>query len=251
MADIDTFVPLRERESSKYNNQNNKFEDKPATEQELLLLQDEWLKTHDPVVWKKFQSVIYSYTRSLVLKKLSYTKKYLEEDEVLGATADATFAFMAQYLKPGKDGKPFEIGASFAGVINYKVIEALYKDCVEDHHTSLNSLISEDSSSELEDSLYLYSQDSVKETMMAGDPLEALVKSSLTDELEIILEELDSEINDPYIRLVVRLYIVLCLRRPRSRHAKECFLKTWAADPKCRAVIDLAIKELHSRMTKY
>lgn len=247
MTEPSIFVPLRDQESSKYNNENNKMENKPDTEKELFALQDEWLQTHDKAVWAKFQAVIYSYARSLVLKKLS-NKKYLEEDEVLDATAEATFAFMAQYLKPGKDGKPFEIGASFAGVLNFKVVEALYKDCTEDTHISLNTLISEDSSSELEDNLYLYSQDSFRESMMAEDPSEVLTRYSLSDELEGILEELDAEIEDPYIRLAVRLYLVMCLRRPRSRHAKECFLKEWASDAKTRAVIDLAIKELHSRM---
>lgn len=247
MADENIFVPLREQKDSKYCNDNNKFDVKPDTEKELFRIQDEWLQTHDKEVWAKFQALVYSYTRSLVLKKLS-NKKYLEEDEVLDATAEATFAFMAQYLKPGKDGKQFEIGASFAGVINFKVMEALYKDCAEDNHVSLNTLISEDSDSELEDNIYLYSDDRARDAMAIDDPSENFIKTSLSEEIEDILQELDEEIDDPYIRLVVRLYIVMCLRRPRSRHAKECFLKQYAADSRVRAVIDLSVKEFYNRM---
>lgn len=246
--DENKFIPLRDQKSSKYNNENNKIENKPITEQDLFALQDEWLQTHDKKVWAKFQALIYSYARSLVLQKLS-NKKFLEEDEVLDATAEATFAFMSQYLKPGKDGKPFEIGASFAGVLNFKVMEALYKDCAEDNHVSLNTIVSEDASTDLEENLYLYSQETFKNSNVNIDPFDEISKTSVSDEIEQILKELDEEIQDPYIKLVVRLYIVMCFRRPRSRHAKECFLKTWASDSKCRAVIDLAIKELHTRIT--
>ena len=70
-------------------------------------------------------------------------------------------------------------------------------------------------------------------------------------DMKDILQEIDEEVDDAYIKTILRLYLVLCLRRPRSRHSKECFLKEWAEDTKCRQVIDLTMLELHKRMHIY
>src|SRR5574344_1305604 len=167
MTETQKFIPLREQ--GKYNNENNNIENKPETEQKLLKLQDKWLQTHDKKTWAEMQALIYSYTRSMVLKKLA-GKKYLEPDEVDDATAGATFSFMSQYLRPNKDGTSFEVGASFAGLLNYKIMEALYKDSPEDNHISLNTLIGDDGKTELGDTLKVSNSKTFKLYSKINDP---------------------------------------------------------------------------------
>src|SRR5574344_1178520 len=144
------FVPLREQ--AEYKNSNNKMSDKPETEIKLFELQDKWLQTRDEQTWSDMLSLVYSYTRSMVLKRLT-GKTFLQPDEVDDAAVTATFSFMSQYLKPNKYGKQFEVGASFAGLIKFRIMEALYKDNVEDNHLSLNALVGDDKRTELGDTL--------------------------------------------------------------------------------------------------
>lgn len=245
--DIDEFVPLRERGGIFA--VDNKLEDKPETEQKLFIAQDNWLKTRSPESWEEMQSIIYIYAQSLVKKKLK-NKKYLDPVEITDAASEATINFMLQYLRPMKNGGQFEIGRSFAVMLNFKVMEALYKNKPEDQHYSLNSLINDDDKTELIDNLMRTNQASLHKAAYADNPEVLYTKSTLDDYFDEILEEFDSIVESAYIRTIARLYLILCLRRPRSRHAKENFKKIWAQDYKCRQAIELLNLEVYKRLSK-
>lgn len=245
MSDAVEFIPLRERGGAFAI--DNKLEDKPETEQRLFLAQDEWLKTKSPAAWEEMQSIVYIYAQSLVKKKLK-NKKYLDPVEITDAASEATINFMFQYLRPVKGGGQFEIGRSFAVMLNFKVMEALYKSRPEDQHLSLNTLVGDDEKTELIDGLMKASRESFDEFSRIDDPEAFLMKSTIDDYIDEILEEFDSEVDSVYIRTVARLYLVLCLRHPKSRHAKECFIKIWAQDYKCKQAIELLNLELYRRL---
>ena len=73
MDNNEEYVPLYMQ--GKFNNDKNKLELKPITEQKAFELQSKWLQTHDPDVWEEWVALIFSYTRSLVLKKLTKKKQ--------------------------------------------------------------------------------------------------------------------------------------------------------------------------------
>lgn len=216
-TETDNYIPLYLQ--GKYNNENNKIENKPESEQKCFAYQTEWLQTRNPEVWEKWVALVFNYTRSLILKKLS-NKKFLEPDEVDAATADATFSFMAQYLKPTKDGKQFEVGASFAGMINFKILEALYRDRDNDRTISLNQLKSDDDKREL--------GDTIKE-LQYTDNFSEYLRYNMNDLVEDIYHEIDCMFGSAYDRCTAKIYTNIVLMNPRSAASKTKFLVRWGS----------------------
>jgi hypothetical protein len=123
---------------------------KPATEVMLSELQDIYLKDRDMATYQKIFQELTFYCRSLVLKTIK-GKTYLNPDIVQEVALEATMRLMTQYQKP-----EFTIGSSFAGYLQFKILEVLYntKAIQEDLTLSLNSIVDSSSSTngtELED----------------------------------------------------------------------------------------------------
>ncbi len=104
------------------------IEDKPETEQLLFTLQREYLENgRKQEVWAKMFEICWSYMQSLI-KKRQTGGRFIEPDELDDKTTSATLAFMSQYLT-----KPeFEVGASFAGMMGWKIVEVMYKPSADD-----------------------------------------------------------------------------------------------------------------------
>ena len=116
---------------------------KPATEVLLSELQAEYLKERDQDIYKKMFEELVVYCRSLVLKTIK-GKIFLNPDYVQEVALEATMRLMAQYQKP-----EFVIGASFAGYLQFKILEVLYNTKViqEDMTLSLNAIVDASSKS--------------------------------------------------------------------------------------------------------
>ena len=234
---------------------------KPATEQELFNLQEEYLNKRDiydqeinewikdtskpkPVdtsieVWSKMLSIIYNYAASLI-KKRNTGKKYTEPDEISDKAFDAAFKFMSSYNRRPN----FAIGASFAGNLTWKVLEATS----EDKKISLNQPTSYDDQLELLDTLQ---EDSF--THIGGlrstlqNPEDAFIAKS-ENIIQGILDELDAEVGkNSRIAFITRLYLLINLRVPRTRHIKRLFLENWAQDYKVEQVIESTVLEVFNR----
>lgn len=211
MDNNEEYVPLYMQ--GKYNNDKNKLESKPVSEQKAFAYQTKWLQTKDPKVWEEWTALMFSYTRSLVLKKLT-RKKYLEPDEIDDITADAVFNFMAQYLKPTKTGGQFEVGASFAGMVNFKILEALYRGKDDSHILSLDAAITDENKT-LADFAKPLQVESTNENFLDYD---------LTDIVEDLLDEIDEKYsNDVYFASVLKLYVNLILKCPKQAATKNKF----------------------------
>lgn len=211
MDNNEEYVPLYMQ--GKYNNDKNKLESKPVSEQKAFAYQTKWLQTKDPKVWEEWTALMFSYTRSLVLKKLT-RKKYLEPDEIDDITADAVFNFMAQYLKPTKTGGQFEVGASFAGMVNFKILEALYRGKDDSHILSLDAAITDENKT-LADFAKPLQVESNNESFLDYD---------LTDIVEDLLDEIDEKYsNDVYFASVLKLYVNLILKCPKQAATKNKF----------------------------
>lgn len=116
---------------------------KPATEVLLSDLQAEYLKDRNQVAYQKMFEELVVYCRSLVLKTIK-GKIFLNPDYVQEVALEATMRLMVQYQKP-----EFTIGASFAGYLQFKILEVLYNTKViqEDMTLSLNAIVDASSKS--------------------------------------------------------------------------------------------------------
>ena len=212
MDNNEKYVPLYMQ--GKYNNDKNKLESKPISEQKAFAYQTKWLQTKDPKVWEEWTALMFSYTRSLVLKKLT-RKKYLEPDEIDDITADAVFNFMAQYLKPTKTGGQFEVGASFAGMVNFKILEALYRGKDDSHILSLDATVTDEDKT-LADFAKPLQVESTNENFLDYD---------LTDIIKDLITEIDEKYgSDAYLASVLKLYVNLIIRCPKQAATKNKFI---------------------------
>lgn len=239
-------------------------EDKPDTEKELFYLQDEffekrkvyqnaikeWIKdTSKPKPvdgsiepWSKMLAIIYSYACSLV-KKSTKGKKYIDPDDVSDKGLEAAFRFMSSYNR-----KPsFAIGASFAGNLRWKVIEVMHEDKV----LSLNQPTSYDAQLELLDTISDDSYRSGFNVFINYDNPEDMLMNNVTT-IEDVLTELDEEVgSNSKIALLARLYLLINLRVPRTRHIKRLFLENWAQEYKTEQLLESTVLEVYNRYGKY
>ena len=212
MDNNEKYIPLYMQ--GKYNNDKNKLESKPISEQKAFAYQTKWLQTKDPKVWEEWTALMFSYTRSLVLKKLT-RKKYLEPDEIDDITADAVFNFMAQYLKPTKTAGQFEVGASFAGMVNFKILEALYRGKDDSHVLSLDATVTDEDKT-LADFAKPLQVESTNENFLDYD---------LTDIIKDLITEIDEKYgSDAYLASVLKLYVNLIIKCPKQAATKNKFI---------------------------
>lgn len=253
------------------------IDEKPPTEQELFALQtklfverDQYKRDYEayskdlenavklgreptlpkPVdksreTWSEMLAIMYQYTRSCILKR-NTKKKFMEPDDVTDKAISAALAFMSQYNK----NPDFYVGASFAGMVKWKIVEALYKYQTEDNHLSLNQIISDDGQKEIgetmtyEDVGYINSSDylSPEDRIIAMD--NGTIYNSLVDELDAVVGHGSRN------AFLTRLYLLIILRGPRTRHSKRLFMEKWGKEHQTEQVLEATLLELHNRMVE-
>jgi hypothetical protein len=223
---------------------NNK--PKPRTEAVLTELQDLYLKDRDVVSYQRMFSEILPYARSLILKKTA-GKIFLPADLVDSAALEATVKFMSQYERP-----TFRIDASFAGMLSFKVLEAMYgpKVIAADQISSLNEHIENGRSSDTEfgdmaevyNFSYLFRPDSAQ---IGDDPSDYLFnkESDAIDSVLTVLKDLH-KVCDLHSFFVICLGIVQFLRKRKSYgRFRDRFL-----NKSQREILDVAILEIKNRL---
>lgn len=214
------------------------LKDKPETEQKLFKLQAKYRATRDPEVWTEMFKLCYVYMRSLVLKRC-IGKCFLTPEQVNSKTSSATVAFMSQYLR----NPTFEVGASFAGMMQWKIVEALYGQ-EDDKCWSLNSPINKEGDELMEvineDNLIFQNE---------KHPDSFVDDINCKDIVDEVLEEVDKEIDyDPRLSVLVRVYLLLYFRKPRSRHAKKFFQNKLTNNYKEVDLLDRTVLEVYNRL---
>jgi hypothetical protein len=195
-------------------------DNKPQIEKDLTLLQRQFFKEKNPekkqVIWQEMFSQVKHYGRSLILKKKK-GGNYMKPDDVEDSAIQVALTFMSQYIyRPN-----FFVAASFAGMMNGKVLEALYKQIPDDDNYSLNETVG-DSDHEFEDM-----QDTAMESVFREMPIpeDFLSRVSITEIVYDLLKEFDKEVKDEKIKIKLRFYLFLLLRKPRNKHIFPTFLK--------------------------
>jgi len=220
----------------------NQFENKPKTELRLEELQTKYLANRsDTAVFQEFLLLLKSYAKSLTLKKLK-TKIYLDIDHVDGIATEAALKVLDQYKKPG-----WKVWGSFAGILNYKIMEALYGDYLEDTAQSLNLLIGDSSPHELEDALSSIGFTPIWQQEI-GNPQERCFKilDSAPSEIQGILKE-SEEVLTPSQVILLYSYVLLRLRRPKIRFVMNSFKERFLT-PKEEEVFELILLEIRNRL---
>lgn len=214
--------------------------EKPETEQELFALQEQYLKTRDHKIWVKMFEVAFPYIKSLILKKKKEEEraKWEESDEIASKASTATFLFLSQYLK-----KPqFEVGASFAGMINGKILEVLYGG-THDFDISLNSKINDDG----DEIIDIFQVEGTEDEFY--NPTSQFDKTTIEEIIDNVFDEMDEVIEyDLRLEMLARLYVLLYLRKPKSRHAKKIFLSRNCKNQKEEDFLERVILEIHNRL---
>lgn len=220
---------------------------KPQTEIDLDLLQEKFLADReDREVLSEFFILLKTYARSLCLKETK-NKKYLPPERVDEVATEAALLLVSQYKKEG-----WKVNASFAGVLRWKVVEALYKDAKEDMAGSLNAVIGESAEQEVIDILKKVGatppwQAENNET----DPAVLMMASTDVswEEIEEVLHEAEEVL--PYnLTILFYAYLLLKLRRPKTRRTfplfKELFLTS-----KEESTFEILLLEIRNRIAEH
>lgn len=226
--------------------------DIPRTELECRRLQELFLSPDCPSSVKdEFFLLLRTYARSIALKQIKRTSIYLLPERVDEIATDATLAVMKQYQTPG-----WHIEASFAGILYWKVIEAMYAPAKEEQTSSLNFKFSDDQNSkELSDAIdsgtVLPWQMNAGEHTIPDDPAEQLGYT-----VNIAYEEISEIIDEAYLMLPFETYmkfvpwLLLQIRKPKTRNIKALFTKLFLSSKEENAM-DILLLEVRNRVASH
>lgn len=219
-------------------------DNRPQIEKDLTDLQRKYFKEKDPnkkhILWQNMFELVQKYGRSFVLKRVLGSGRYMSPEDVAGNATQIALNFMSQYLYR----QDFYVGVSFAGMMNGKVMEALYKQLPEDKVLSINENIG-DSENEFEDIQKTEEMTSLFREIPL--PEEQFFRVSITKVLYNLLKEFDSQVKDEQIRFKLRCYILILLKKPRNKHIFPTFFK-YQCNKKELDLIQLFELELFQRL---
>ena len=231
------------------------LEAKPETEQELAKYQRLFLDTRDPQYWQKMLEVIYPYTRSLVLKQ-NRGKDFLEEEEVNEITSISALQFMQRYFVEPK----FEIKASFAGLLRFKVREIIKIKKKQKYVynsgylLSLNDFLGDDNSTELgETEVHSVTMTSADEDSLSPDAfidMKSVADAAvhLISEMEVLVTDEDSTVDSKMVALA-SFYLIMKIKGIKNKHQKEMFIKYFKLGVPEDNVLDSLLLHLKKRIS--
>lgn len=228
---------------------------KPETEIKLSELQETYLATRDPEVWREMFTLMIQYARSLTLK-VNKGKVFLEPEHILAVATDSAIKIMERYpdpkapLDPAAPPNTFRIEHSFAGLLRWKVLESLYGNWEEDAHTSLNAIVGDDSGNktelvDLQDKMHIQPVGSAQ----VPTELDVAKLEDLTDNIKDIFAEFDGAADSYRLSLCARLYILLIFRKSKVRQSANLFKQCVQLEPKEEQALDLLLLEIRNRLS--
>jgi len=223
------------------------FELKPEIEQQLFLKQAAFYKEKNEAkkqrIWSDMFTLVQRYSKSLILKKIKGSNRYRDPDEVDDDATQTALAFMSQYIyRPG-----YHVGASFAGMINPKVLETLYKHSKEDSHISLHNIVG-DTNLELEDMQKRIGFESIYNNI-ADNPGDFIDRVELKEVVGSIIKEFNKEVDDETLRFKLMFYIFILLRKSKNKHVRPMFLRYITPNKKEYDLLHLFELELQNRLS--
>lgn len=224
---------------------------KPPSEKKLIELQNRWLETRDPEVFKEFFSFFFLYARSITLK-INKGNLYLDPDYINDIALDSVLKVIDRYY----EDPTFRVNVSFAGWVKYPILERLYgsKQKKIDSTLSLNQIIksymnmkdkSDSSKKELLDLPGLVGFDHLGEDSDPKDSVE-LFRLQLTQVINSLFKEL-FQVLDLRLYLLFGLGLLLISRRPKAKFAISKFLSSFFS-PQESQLFDIFVLEFRNRL---
>lgn len=227
----------------------NKTKPKPETEQKLSELQEEYLKERSIEAYQEMFSILHSYARSLILKKTK-GKIFLSKDLVDNATLEASVRFMQQYEKPD-----FSIDASFAGLLNLKILESLYGPKIKrnDRIASLSHHVDDAHKKEIElgdipETLkfkYMFRPEYYKEEM---DPFHALLHKK-ENVIQGVMDIFDTIYLHETLKDYMLLNLAIILFFKKSKKYKR--YRAYYLNKHLQEKLDSYIESIRNRLLEY
>ena len=227
--------------------------DVPETERRLQELQKLFLADrNNQQVFEEYFLLLRTYTRSLTLKQIKRKNLFLPPQRVDEFCTDATLAHLDQNNKPN-----WKVGSSFAGVIRFKIIEAMWGHANDEMNSSLNLTFSDDKDSkEILDvigsgSALPWNMSEYGKEKTSDNPADILVSTS-----NVSYDEVKSLIEECYIDLPYRLYLrfvpwlVLQFRKPKTKNIYSLFNRLYLTNKEENA-FDMLLLELHNRISQH
>ncbi len=233
-------------------------EDKPQIEQDLFKLQDEYFEKRNlynkqledyragkiddlpedasQEVLGRMLEKVFEYAKSYIKQRCKH--KWRPPEEITDKAILAAYLFTNQYVK----NPNFLIDVSFGGMLQPKVVEALYKKTKNDDNLSLNTQCNEKNE-------FMDMQISnVAEDTYEDENIENFGNPTLDDIISSILEEADEVLNNSRLSFIIRLWIFGLLTGPKNRHAKPLFIKEYSTDNfKVENLLNLINTEIYER----
>lgn len=219
---------------------------KPLTEQKCFAYQYDYFMADTlekrSAAWTALFDVLLSYSKSLILQKLK-SKTFLEPEEVYEKALQATTAFLSCYILNCE----FFVGVSFAGYLNYKIIEVLYRPKNEDKTLSLDFSFN---TGDTEHSFIDDQQRFGAHALYSEENNDPSIKLRFTpyEIIQEILKDYEDIVGNNSLLFKALLYLELCLKKPRNRHIKEQYLKNIAKSKKELNAIEMLELEFINRL---
>lgn len=223
----------------------------PETEKMLRELQDKFLEDKSNIkVKQEFFTLMRTYTRSLALKEIKRINIFLPPERVDEICTDATLAVFKQYEKP-----EWSILYSFAGIIYWKIKEAMYSKANDDKVYSLNSKFVDDDrdSKEIIDVIGTTSclpwQSNV--SLTGEDEYEDNVIDNMNVVFDLVKELIDQAYDilpyETFIKFIP--WLVIKFRKPKVRNCCQSFSKMFLTNEEDNA-FEILLLELIDRISK-
>lgn len=228
--------------------------DIPQTEIELRELQDLYLKNKgDKEITGKYFMLLRTYARSIALKVIKRKGIFLPPERVDEISTDATLLMMRQYDKDG-----WSVSVSFAGILIWKVYEAMYSCANDEMNSSLNFTFSDDSDSkELMDiigsnaSMPWDGGSEKSDIEVIDNPA-----NSIVDNTNVAFNEIVGVIDEAYEILPYKTFmrfvpwLVLQFRKPKTRNIGSLYNNLFLSNREENA-FDLLLLEIHNRIRQH
>lgn len=224
----------------------------PKTELELQELQRLYLEDRDnKEISDKYFFLLRTYARSITLKVIKRKGIYLQPERVDEISTDATLLLLDQYSKDG-----WKVSVSFAGILIWKVYEAMYDQADDDQNSSLNATFTDDKDSKEVMNLVGSGSYLPWTVTVHGQTLEDNPSDIVSKNLNVAFSEIEGVIEEAYQILPYRTFmrfvpwVVLKLRKPKTRNIESLFKRLFLSS-KEEDAFDILLLEIHNRISQH
>jgi len=227
----------------------------PETEIELQQLQAQFLADrNNSEVRDKFFLLIRQYARSVALKNIKRTGIFLLPERVDEICTDATLKIFEQY----QNNENWTVDSSFAGILFWKVNEAMYGQAEDEKNSSLNLTFDDsDSNSKEVMDVVSYNADLPWNSEINGHTSPIISpESALIKNVDVSYSEVKDIIDEAYNILSYKTFmrfipwLVLQFRKPKTRNIQLLFSKMFLTNKEENA-FDILLLEIHNRIVQH